>query len=282
MLSLFAPAGDTRSIPIWPVARAGLDSWLSAQPANVAAWARANQFTGQAGRVLNIPAGDGGLAAIAFGLGAGDEPLLWRALPDSLSPGAYHIEGPLSKQAGALAALGWALGSYRFERYKKEPKKDASAQLVLPDDVDGAEVSRIARGVFLARDLINTPSNDMGPQELSDAAAALAAQYGASLKILIGDELLAHNYPMIYAVGKASTRPPRLLDMRWGDADAPKVTLVGKGVVFDSGGLDLKPSDGMRWMKKDMGGAAHVLGLAGMIMDAGRSEEHTSELQSHA
>jgi len=269
LLSLFAQASDAQSIPIWPVAKAGLEDWLASQPANMAAWARANQFKGQAGRVLKIPAGDGAIAAIAFGLGAGDDPLIWRALPDSLSPGVYHIEGPLAAGAAPLAALGWALGSYRYERYKKEPKKEAPAQLVLPDGVDGAEVSRIAQGVFLARDLINTPSNDMGPQELTDAAAALAAQYGATLRILTGDELLTHNYPMIYAVGKGSARPPRLLDMHWGDADAPKITLVGKGVVFDSGGLDLKPSSGMRLMKKDMGGAANVLGLASMIMDAG-------------
>jgi leucyl aminopeptidase len=255
-------------IPIWPVAKTGLESWLAAQPPHVAAWARANQFKGQAGRVLKIPAASGELAAIAFGLGAADEPLIWRMLPDSLSPGVYHIEGGAA-DAGALAALGWALGSYRYERYKKKPKKEAPAQLVLPDGVDGAQVSRIAQGVFLARDLINTPSNDMGPKELSDAASALAEQHGATLHILIGEELLSHNYPMIYAVGKASARPPRLLDMRWGDKDAPKVTLVGKGVVFDTGGLDLKPSSGMRMMKKDMGGAANVLGLASMIMDAG-------------
>lgn len=268
MLSLFAQASDAQSIPIWPVTKAGLEDWLAAQPANVAAWAHANQFKGQAGRVLKIPSADGELAAIAFGLGAADEPLIWRILPDSLGPGIYHIAGD-GAQDGTLAALGWAFGAYRYERYKKKPKKDTPAQLVLPNGVDEAEVTRIVRGVFLARDLINTPSNDMGPQELSDAALALAAQYGASLEILTGDELLTHNYPMIYAVGKASARPPRLLDMRWGDVDAPRVTLVGKGVVFDSGGLDLKPSSGMRMMKKDMGGAANVLGLASMIMDAG-------------
>ncbi len=269
MLSLFAPDADALSIPIWPVAKAGLEDWLAAQPANVTTWARANQFKGQAGRVLKIPAADGELAAIAFGLGDDDEPLIWRALPDGLRAGVYHIAGTLVAGQAQMAALGWALGSYRYERYKKKPKKEAPAQLALPDGVDGAEISRIAQGVFLARDLINTPSNDMGPQELSDATAALAAQYGASLEILTGDELLTHNYPMIYAVGKGSARPPRLLDMHWGDADAPKVTLVGKGVVFDSGGLDLKPSAGMRLMKKDMGGAANVLGLALMIMDAG-------------
>ncbi len=269
MLSLFARAGDIQSIPVWPVTKAGLDSWLASQPANVSAWARANQFTAQAGRVLKIPAGDGELAAIAFGLGAADEPMIWRMLPDSLGPGVYHIAGALDKASAHLAALGWAFGSYRYERYKKKPKKETQAQLVLPDGVDEAEITRIVRGVFLARDLINTPGNDMGPQELTDAAQKMATAQGATLNVIIGEELLRHNYPMIYAVGKASTRPPRLLDMRWGDGNAPKVTLIGKGVVFDSGGLDLKPSDGMRLMKKDMGGAANVLGLAHMIMDAG-------------
>jgi len=269
MPPFFARPGQGQSIPVWPVAKSGLEAWLSAQPDSVAAWARASQFRAQAGRVLKIPAADGELSAIAFGLGDGDEALIWRALPDSLSPGVYHIEGALDARAGQMAALGWALGSYRYERYKKQPEKSAPPQLVLPGNVDGDEASRIAAGVFLARDLINTPSNDMGPQELSDAAAALAAQFDASLRVLTGEELLAHNYPMIYAVGQASARPPRLLDLRWGHVDAPKVTLVGKGVVFDSGGLDLKPSDGMRLMKKDMGGAANVLGLAHMIMDAG-------------
>ena len=269
MLSLFAPSGATPSIPIWPVTKAGLESWLVGQPANVAAWAQTSQFKAQAGRILKVPAVDGALAAVAFGLGDGDDALIWRTLPNALNPGTYHIEGTLPAGAGRHAALGWALGSYRFERYKKSPDSSERPCLALPDGVDGVEVSRIARGVFLARDLINTPSNDMGPQELTDAAQKLAAAHGATLKVLTGHELLTHNYPMIYTVGKASARPPRLLDLHWGDADAPRVTLVGKGVVFDSGGLDLKPSSGMRLMKKDMGGAANVLGLASMIMDAG-------------
>ncbi len=269
MLSFFARAGESPSIPIWPVAKAGLEAWLAAQPANIAAWARANDFKAQTGRILKIPSADGGVAAIAFGIGESGEGLAWRALPDGVGEGLYHIEGHQDAGAAHQAALGWALGAYRYERYKKSPKTDAPPRLALPEGVDGAEVSRIVRGVFLARDLINTPSNDMGPQELSDAAVALAAQYGATVHTLIGEELLAHNYPMIYAVGKASARPPRLVDMRWGEAHAPRVTLVGKGVVFDSGGLDLKPSPSMLLMKKDMGGAAHALGLASMIMDAG-------------
>lgn len=270
MLPVFAPKEEEgQSLPVWPVAKAGLEAWSAAQPAPVAAWARANDFKAQAGRVLKIPAASGAVAAIAFGLGEGEDPLIWRALPDGLGEGVYHLEGALGAKAATLAATGWALGTYRFERYKKQPKKEAAPRLVLPDGADGEEVSRVVRGVFLARDLINTPSNDMGPQELADAAAAVAAQHGARLSVLSGDELLTHNYPMIHAVGKASVRPPLLLDMVWGDEGATKVTLVGKGVVFDSGGLDLKPGDSMRLMKKDMGGAANVLGLAGMIMDAG-------------
>lgn len=269
MQHYFALPEDGPCTPIWAVARADLAAWLASQPANAATWARANDFTAQPGRVLKIPAADGGVSAIAFGLGDADDPQLWRALPDSLSPGVYQFAGALKVSMGQLAALGWALGCYRFERYKKTPKAEAPPRLILPDGVDGAEVSRIVRGIFLARDLINTPSNDMGPQELTDAAQRLAAEYGATLNVLIGEELLSHNYPMVYAVGKASTRPPRLLDLCWGDAGAPKVTLVGKGVVFDSGGLDLKPSPSMLLMKKDMGGAANALGLASMIMDAG-------------
>ena len=269
MLSVLERNRNSQSIPVWPVAKAELESWLAAQPDPVAVWARANDFKGQAGRVLKIPAANGAVAAIAFGLGEGEDALIWRALADGLGEGLYHLEGALSAKAAGIAATGWALGTYRYERYKKQPKQQAAPRLVLPDGVDGDEVSRIVKGVFLARDLINAPSNDMGPQEMADAAAATAAQYGARLHVLSGDDLLRHNYPMIHAVGKASVRPPLLLDLVWGDEAAPKVTLVGKGVVFDSGGLDLKPSDAMRLMKKDMGGAANVLGLASMIMDAG-------------
>jgi len=265
---VFASSEESLAIPIWAVSRVGLDDWLAAQPAAVSTWARANEFKGQAGRVLNIPSPEGVVAAVAFGLGDGDEALIWRALPDSLATGAYRIASHLDAENANRAALGWALGSYRYRRYTK-PAKDAPPRLVMPEGVDADDISRIAEGIFLARDLINTPSNDMGPQELTDAAQALAVKFGASLSALIGDELLVHNYPLMHAVGRASPRAPRLIDLRWGDVNAPKVTLVGKGVVFDSGGLDLKPSASMLLMKKDMGGAANVLGLAYMIMDAG-------------
>ena len=139
---------------------------------------------------------------------------------------------------------------------------------MLPPGVDGADVSRIAEGIFLARDLINTPANDMGPQELADAAATLAKRHRAKFSMIAGDALLKANYPLIHTVGRASPRAPRLIDFAWGRTAAPKVTLVGKGVCFDSGGLDLKPSSGMLTMKKDMGGAATVLAIAHMVMDA--------------
>jgi leucyl aminopeptidase len=163
-------------------------------------------------------------------------------------------------------ALGWALGSYAFTRYKK-PKR-APATLVWPNEVDRSEVERIARGVFLARDMINTPAEDMGPEQIADAAQKLADAHRATLKVITGSELLEQNYPTIHIVGRASQRPPRLIDLRWGDQSAPKVTLVGKGVCFDTGGLDLKTREGMLEMKKDMGGAAIMLGLADVLMSA--------------
>ncbi|TIV51932.1 MAG: leucyl aminopeptidase family protein, partial [Mesorhizobium sp.] len=165
-----------------------------------------------------------------------------------------------------LAALALVLGGYVFTRYGRKPGK--ALRFALPSGADGAHVRRIAEGVFLARDLVNTPTSDMGPAELEEAARTLAAAHGADISVIAGDDLLARNFPMIHAVGRASTGAPRLIDMTWGPGDAPKVTLVGKGVCFDTGGLDIKPSSGMLLMKKDMGGAANVLGLASMIMAA--------------
>ena len=167
---------------------------------------------------------------------------------------------------GAQGALAWALGTYAFTRYKK-PKKRA-LKLVLPPGVDGEEISRVAAGIFLARDLINTPPNDMGPAELAAAAEVLAKRHGAKFSVVTGAALLKKNYPLIHAVGQGSARAPRLIELLWGDPRAPKVTLVGKGVCFDTGGYDLKPASGMATMKKDMGGAAVVLAIAGMAMDA--------------
>ncbi|MFP6685902.1 MAG: leucyl aminopeptidase family protein, partial [Polyangiaceae bacterium] len=162
--------------------------------------------------------------------------------------------------------LGWALGSYVFDRYKKSKK--TFARLLWPDGVDQARVTATRDATFLVRDLINTPAEDMGPAELAEAAQEMAAEHGGEVKIIVGDKLLEQNYPAIHAVGRAASRAPRLVDLRWG-SEGPEITLVGKGIVFDSGGLDLKPASSMKTMKKDMGGAAHVLGVAKMVMAMG-------------
>jgi leucyl aminopeptidase len=182
-------------------------------------------------------------------------------LPD----GVYRFANAAHDQR--LAALAFALGLYRFGRYRKT--EDKAIRLALPDVVDGDDLSRIVEGVTLARDLINTPANDLGPAELEDAVRALATRHGAHVNATVGDDLLAANFPLIHAVGRAAARPPRLVDFTWGDAAHPKITLIGKGVCFDTGGLDIKPDSAMLIMKKDMGGAACVLALAHMIMDAG-------------
>ncbi|MET0366763.1 MAG: leucyl aminopeptidase family protein, partial [Methylobacterium sp.] len=180
-----------------------------------------------------------------------------------LPVGAYRLDGAPDITTATLA---WLLGSYRFDRYRKGD--GAKACLVTPDGVDGAEVTRIARAVALGRDLVNTPANDLGPAEIEAAARALAERHGAAIRVVQGDEL-AREFPLIQAVGEAATRPPRLIDLTWGKEDAPRVTLVGKGVAFDTGGLDIKPSAAMLLMKKDMGGSAVALATADMVMGAG-------------
>ncbi|NKN35318.1 leucyl aminopeptidase family protein [Agrobacterium sp. a22-2] len=229
-------------------------------------WARKAGFRAEAGTVLLIPTEDGHLGGALFGLGANpsESPFLTGKLARSLPAGDWHIEtAPLT--ANRLL-LGYGLGSYSFDRYRSE--RPAAPKLMIPQDADAADIKRQLAGVFLARDLINTPTNDMGPAELEGAFRALAAHYKAEVSVITGDELLAQNFPLVHTVGRASAQAPRLLDMRWGKKGHKKITLVGKGVCFDTGGLDIKPSSGMLLMKKDMGGAANVLGLALMIMDA--------------
>lgn len=217
---------------------------------------------------LVLPNQDGEIAAVLTGAARADDPfgpLGLGALARKLPPRTYHLAAAPADPV--LAALGWAMGAYRFTRYRKA--KDGRPVLVLPDSGVLAQVRRLARGLTLTRDLINTPANDMGPAEIEAAARRLARRHGADITSIIGDDLLDYGFPLIHAVGRASPRAPRLIDLGWGDGDAPKVTLVGKGVAFDTGGLDLKPAAGMLLMKKDMGGAANVLGLASMLMEAG-------------
>jgi len=234
-------------------------------PAAHAKWAAANAFAGQRGRLLALPEANGGIAGYVFGLGpAEDRPKLVLGLAAAaLEPGSYRLEGDFGDPS--LAALGFRLGAYRYDRYRKG--KEAPA-LVDPPDADAAEVQRLVDAAFLARDFVNTPANDLGPAAFERQIRDFAARHKMRVTAIVGDDLLAQDFPMIHAVGRAAAEAPRLIDLSWGKASDPKVTLVGKGVTFDTGGLDIKPASSMLLMKKDMGGAANVLGLAHAIMDA--------------
>jgi leucyl aminopeptidase len=259
------------AVPLHPVAKDGLAGWLTGRPAHQRAWIERAGFKAEPGATLFLPDAQGAPAGVALGVEPPDHPDrgLWSyaGLPESLPPGTYRIDAALDRAAATNGALGWALGTYGFTRYKA--RKGELPSLVWPAEADRGQVLRTAEATTLARDLINTPAADLGPAELAAAARELAERHGATLAVTEGDALLEANYPAIHAVGRASAKPPCLIDLRWGAADAPKVTLVGKGVCFDSGGLDIKPASGMKLMKKDMGGAATVLALASMVMAAG-------------
>jgi leucyl aminopeptidase len=255
------------AVKLHAVKAADLKRWLGLRPKREANWLKSAGFAGKDGELALVPAASGGIASAVLGLGKGDDALAFATFSENLPQGTYALGDVPKGFDGALAAIAWALGTYRFTRYRKSTRE--MPKLVVPPGVDGEEVSRIAEGVFLTRDLVNTPSNDMGPEELADAARDLAKRHGAKISFIVGDALLKANCPLIHTVGRASVRAPRLIDLHWGRPGAPKVTLVGKGVCFDSGGLDLKGSANMLTMKKDMGGAALVLGVAHMIMGAG-------------
>jgi len=249
--------------PIICVEEGGLSA--AALSRHHAAWAEANGFAGQRGRLLPLPSAEGGLTGYLFGLGNGEgrSPMVLGLAGAALEPGSYRLVGSFGDPT--LAALAFRLGTYRFERYKSGK---AAPELQTPEGADAGEVERLAASAFLARDLVNTPANDLGPIAFEAEIRAFAARNAMEVSSIVGDELLARNFPMIHAVGRASAEAPRLLDLRWGDPGAPRVTLVGKGVTFDTGGLDIKPSSSMLLMKKDMGGAANVLGLAQALVAA--------------
>jgi leucyl aminopeptidase len=260
---------DPGAVPIAAVSKTGLAAWRETASARERDWAAATGFTGEAGKLAFLPDAEGQLGRVLVGLAEG-EAAMWAfaGLPEVLPAGKYRIEVPPEGGDATRAALGWALGTYGYSRYREARHESGGAELVWPAGADRAAAEHLAGAVFLARDLINTPASDMGPEQLADAATGVAEKFGAYHRTIVGDALLAENYPTIHAVGRASTRPPRLVDIIWGDETAPKVTLVGKGVCFDSGGLDLKQPSGMKMMKKDMGGAAIMLGLAQAIMAA--------------
>jgi leucyl aminopeptidase len=259
--------------PLWLLTEAGLAGWLAQQPAAVINWVHANNFQAERQRVLVHPGEAGQVAGALLGLGAlrcVDDLNLWHAagLTDRLPGEHYYLATQLRPEAATQFALGWLTGSYRLNRYRGAVQTPRAA-LLLPPGADLPYIQAAAEATTLARDLINTPANDLGPAELAQAGFDLAARFGARCRVLVGAELESQGFPLIRAVGAGSAREPCLLDLRWGAADAPRVTLVGKGVCFDTGGLDLKPGAAMLLMKKDMGGAACALGLASLLMSLG-------------
>jgi leucyl aminopeptidase len=262
---IFAKAGDGPAVPILFVTADNFDATTKTLDEREHVFVRASGFEPKPGRHLVVPAVDGKLAGVLFGIEAADEPVKDPFRPGQLvnvlPAGTYRFAN--APHDARLAALAFALGAYQFIRYRKSEARNV--RLVVPDGVDADDLARIAQGVTLARDLINTPSNDMGPDELEAAARTLAQRHGAGFDVTRGNAL-AKDFPLIHAVGMGSPRSPRLIDITWGKESDPKITLVGKGVCFDTGGLDIKNDTGMLNMKKDMGGAATALGLAHMIM----------------
>lgn len=270
MQPAFADPG-AKPLPLRLIAAHEAEAALAALPGREAAWARLHGFTGKLGEIVILPDEAGGAAGALFGWGDARARRARRfALADFATKapeGPWAMEGALDREEAEEAALGWLLAAYRFDRYKAAPPQKAT--LAPPEGVDAERLLAIAEGVFLARDLINTPANDMGPEAIEAAARALAARHAAKATSIVGDALLGANFPMIHAVGRAAAQAPRLIEITWGDTAHPAVTVVGKGVAFDTGGLDLKPAAAMRMMKKDMGGAAAALALGHMIMARG-------------
>ncbi len=270
MTPTFADA-NAPSLPLHAVESKSLPDWVGGLGSAWAGWLAASGFDASLGDVRLLP-GPIGVAGAVVGLGTAKARGRLRfglaKAVTHLPKGNWHLAGDLSDRDAKEAALGWLLAQYRFDRYRPDKTVPERPLLKLPDGVDGETLLAMAEGEFLTRDLINTPASDMGPEALEAAFTNLGVRFGANVSAVVGDDLLAQNLPMIHAVGRAAAQAPRLLDMRWG-SEGPLLVLVGKGVCFDTGGLDLKPSSGMLLMKKDMGGAATVMGLALMIMRLG-------------
>ncbi|MDA8585070.1 leucyl aminopeptidase family protein [Rhodobacteraceae bacterium] len=263
----FSTDADAR--PLTLISKDGLTDWLAAQDPETQNWTEAAGFKASAGEVLLMPSGSEVSGALG-GLGNATDRLRGRfitaGLRAKLPEGTWRFETNLKGDDLSEAALGWLLAGYQFDQFAAAPAP--KARLMAPEGVDAARLERIAAGEKLARDLINIPASHLGPDELEAAARKLAEQHGATITVTTGQALIDENFPMIHAVGRANPRAPRLIDIRWGRS-GPTLTLVGKGVCFDTGGLNLKPGASMGLMKKDMGGAANVLGLAHMLMDGG-------------
>ena len=269
MTEVILATSERATVPVHALYDGELEGFLAGQGAFARAYAELSEFKAKAGQVLVLPGAEGTIAAVLFGLGSSPvDPMVFRGLPAKLPTGDYAMATAPAGISPDQIALAFALGSYKFDRYKQ--KKTHDRPRLVAQGADVAEVNSIAHACALARDMVNTPANDLGPLQLETIAREIAEQYGAAITVVTGEGLLEANYPAVHAVGRAAVeaRAPRMIEMSWGEAGKPLVCLVGKGVVFDTGGLDIKPSAGMRQMKKDMGGAAHVLALGRMIMAA--------------
>lgn len=258
-------AACNHAVPIIAIHRSALESTLAALDPGARAWVAANGFSAKPDSWLAVPDASGAIALVLAGIEDAADPRALSALPMGLPEGRYGLHPTLGARiAPGDALLGWGLGAYRFSRYLAPPR--APAVLVLDPASDLGEAAALLEASLRVRDLVNTPTQDLGPDELEAEAATLAQRHGAAIRVIKGNALLRENFPAIHAVGRASHRAPRLIELSWGDPAHPRLAIVGKGVCFDTGGLDIKPSDGMRNMKKDMGGAAHALALAGLVM----------------
>lgn len=283
----FIDAPQDEAIPLHLVSTKAFEGWLAEQPETVSNWLSAQKFKASSGKCAVWPGADGKIAGALLchrppskkgPKNPGDHPIFGCAHgPMRLPAGQYKLATECDEGLCTALCLGWGLASYRFDRYRSgkgsrkkssSDKAEGARQLLWPENIDRPLVLSTLKAIYTARELINTPAGDLGPQELGQALVDIGEEHGAQCEIIRGDELLQQGFPAIHAVGRAATRPPQLTDLRWGATEHPKLTLVGKGIIFDSGGLNIKHSSGMRLMKKDMGGAAAVIALAKMIMAA--------------
>lgn len=262
LMQYFYTDEDSNSIPINVVLKSEYPDWKEQQSEYLKNWIKTSQFKAKPSNVLCVPASQGALETVL--VIADPNEVVWSlgACVSQLPEGKYHIICSVNNNDQVY--LGWGLGAYRYDRYKKSKRK--LCQLRIESSVDEIQLSALIQATAIVRDMINTPASDMMPQHISEVCKKLTQEHDLELIEVVGDELITENYPVIHAVGRASIHKPRLIEFIWGDPSHPKVTLIGKGVSFDSGGLDIKNAQGMRFMKKDMGGAAHVVGIASVIM----------------
>ena len=260
----FVEAPGTQPRRLHLVERNGFDAWRQRQSPSLQQWIAAHGFVAAAGAALVLP-GDDGIAAAVLGIGDPLDPSSYAGAPMLLPAGDWQVDGDLGADARRALQLGWGLGAYRYARFRTAPREPARLVVDAPGILDG-EAADVLAACLRVRDLVNTPTEHLGPDQLEQVACEIAERHGAAIEVISGDDLLAKNFPAIHAVGRASHRAPRLITLRWGEATDPHVAIVGKGVCFDTGGLSIKLADGMRNMKKDMGGAAHAIALAELVM----------------